>query len=175
LQHASPPPAAPQRAVESRQNSRADPKIPHIHQGALEPFKAGKPPAPSASEEAMLAAGKTVTKSVKLPGQGGRAMAIFDVPAPPEVVWDCINDVASYPKMVSGVAEVSVYDGPRTSGGVTRTRARWTLSFLGYKVAYYNEMVYEPKVRAIATTAAAATAACCAPPAAPPPPPRGAT
>ena len=92
---------------------RADPSIPHIHNGALEPFKAGQPPKPSGSEEALLNAGKTVMKSVKLPGQGGRAMAIFDVPAPPEIVWDCINDIKSYPKMVSGVAWTSIDDARR--------------------------------------------------------------
>ena len=72
-------------------------------------------------------------------------MAIFDVAAPPEVVWGCINDVTNYPKLVSGVAEVSIYDGPRTSGGVTRTRAKWTLSFLGYRQSYFNEMVYDSR------------------------------
>ena len=128
----------------------ADPNTPHIHQGSLEPFKAGPPPTLTASEKASLAAGKTVTKTVKLPGLGARAMAVFDVPAPPEVVWDCINDIKQYPKMVSGVTAVQIYDGPKSiGGGGTLTKAQYTLSFVGYKVSYYVELKYEPRLNSM--------------------------
>jgi len=123
----------------------ADPSIPHIHQGSLEPFKAGKPPAPTSSEEAALRAGKTVTVKNMDGDQGGRATAVFEVAAPPEIVWDCINDIKAYPKMVTGVVAVSIYDGPRTSGGVTTKKAQWTLGFMGYKQTYYNVLTFEPR------------------------------
>jgi len=124
----------------------ADSKQPHIHQGSLEPFKPGPPPPLTSAELALLAGGKTVTSLIRLPGQGGRAMATFDVPAPPETVWSCINDIKAYPKMVAGVSDVAIYDGPRSAGGgTTRTKARWTLSFLGYKVTYFNEMIFDPR------------------------------
>ena len=77
--------------------------------------------------------------------QGGRATAVFEVAAPPEIVWDCINDIKAYPKMVTGVVAVSIYDGPRTSGGVTMKKAQWTLGFMGYKQTYYNVLTFEPR------------------------------
>ena len=129
---------------------RADPNVPHIHKGALEPFKQGPlKPGPTPSEEAQLAAGKTVMKSIRLPGQGGRAVAIFDVPVPPSIVWDGINDITSYPKMVSGVSSVQIYSGPSTSSGVTRTKAKWTLSFLGYKVCVLTRDTAQGEQRAL--------------------------
>ena len=77
-------------------------------------------------------------------------MAVFDVPAPPEVVWDCINDIKQYPKMVSGVTAVQIYDGPKSiGGGGTLTKAQYTLSFVGYKVSYYVELKYEPRLNSM--------------------------
>ena len=125
----------------------ADSSKPHPHQGTLEPFKAGPPPSLTAAEARDVAAGKTVTKTVKLPGMGARAMAVFDVKAPPDIVWDAILDVRSYPRMVQGVVECEPYDGPTSlGGGATRTRARWTLSFVGYRVSYFVEMLYQPRL-----------------------------
>jgi hypothetical protein len=125
----------------------ADPSRPHPHQGTLEPFKAGPPPQLTSAEKATLAAGKTVTKTVKLPGMGARAMAIFDVAAPPEMVWASINDLPRYASIVSGVTAVEVYEGPKTiSGGGTRSKASFTLSFLGYKLTYYLDLKFEPKL-----------------------------
>ena len=125
---------------------RADPSIPHIHNGALEPFKAGQPPKPSGAEEAQLNAGKTVMKSIRLPGQGGRAMAIFDVPAPPEIVWDCINDVKSYPKMVSGVDSCVTY-ADATQGGLQVVKSEYEISALHMRFKYYVKHTFDPAQR----------------------------
>jgi len=123
----------------------ADPNKPHPHTGVLDPFTAGPPPALSASEAAGLKAGKPVQKSVEMPnGTGGRALAVFDVAAPPEVVWSCINDIKNYPKMVPGVAETQIYD---VSGQVTR--AKYTLALLGYKVSYFLELKFQPRLNSM--------------------------
>ena len=90
----------------------ADPTTPHEHTGKLEPFVAG-PPAPlSASELASVDSGRPLQKTVALPdGTGARATTVFKVAAPPSLVWECINDIEQYPRMVPGVAETKV--GPQ--------------------------------------------------------------
>lgn len=128
----------------------ADPSKPHIHKGSLEPFKPGPPPPLSSSDLSALNAGKSVQRTVEVEGgAAGRAMAVFDVAAPPDVVWDCILDLKNYPKMVPGVAGMELYRGPATSGGVTKTGAKWTLSMLGYKLSYYLETRYEPRLNSM--------------------------
>ena len=88
---------------------------PHEHTGKLEKFKFGPPPALSSAERASLAAGQTVSKTIPVPG-GARALAVFDVPAPPALVWECINDLPNYPRMVPGVAATTVYGGASRGG-----------------------------------------------------------
>ena len=128
----------------------ADPKKPHPHTGILEPFQPGPPPALSSSEAAGLKAGKPVAKSVEMPnGTGGRALAVFDVAAPPEVIWECINDLKSYPRMVPGVAETQIYDTGSLRGGGTLTRAKYTLALLGYRISYYLDLKYEPRLNSM--------------------------
>lgn len=131
----------------------ADPSRPHPHQGVLDPFKPGPPPALTSSELASLDAGMPVQKTTKVMGrdgkESGRATAVFDVAAPPSVVWGCINDLKNYPKMVPGVAAMEVYRGPSTSGGVTTTHAKWTLALLGYRLSYYLITKYEPRLNSM--------------------------
>jgi len=128
----------------------ADPNKPHPHTGILDPFTPGPPPALSASEAAGLKAGKPVQKSVEMPnGTGGRALAVFDIPAPPEVVWGCINDIKNYPRMVPGVAETEIYDSSSLGGGGKLTRAKYTLAMLGYRVSYYLDLKYEPRLNSM--------------------------
>jgi hypothetical protein len=86
----------------------ADPNKPHIHKGSIEPFKPGPPPPLSAKDLATLNSGKPVQQTVEVNG-AGRAMATFDVAAPPSLVWDCILDLKNYPRMVPGVSAVELY------------------------------------------------------------------
>jgi len=128
----------------------ADPNKPHPHTGVLDPFRPGPPPALSAVESASLNSGKSISKSIELPDTtGGRALAVFDVAAPPEVVWACINDIKSYPRMVPGVAETQVYHSSSLRGGGTLTRAKYTLAMLGYRVSYYLDLKYEPRLNSM--------------------------
>jgi len=123
----------------------ADPSKPHIHKGSIEPFKAGAPPPLSSSDLASLAAGKSVQRTVEVNG-AGRATAVFDVAAPASLVWECILDLKNYPRMVPGVSAMELYKGPSSSGGVTTTGAKWTLSMLGYRLSYFLETRYEARL-----------------------------
>jgi len=125
-----------------------DPSKPHDHQGKLDKFKLGPPPALSSSERAAVDAGKTVSKTVPVEG-GARALAVFDVAAPPAVVWACINDLPAYPRMVPGVHATKVYGGG-TRGGVKTTLVTWTLKLLGYSVTYHLEFQHSPSASAAA-------------------------
>ena len=123
----------------------ADPNLPHDHQGSLDPFEPGPPPPLSASEQASLAAGKSVQKTVELENsQGARALASFHVAASPEVVWACINDIRAYPRMVPGVSAIDVY-AESASRGAKLTSAKYTIALLGYKLSYYVAMRYDPR------------------------------
>lgn len=120
---------------------------PHPHSGVLQPFTAGPPPHLSPSEAASLADGKPVMKSVEMEGGvGGRALAVFDVAAPPALVWQCINDIPAYPRMVPGVAATEVYDSSPLPHGGKLTRAKYTIALLGYRLSYYLDLKYEPKL-----------------------------
>lgn len=124
----------------------ADPSVPQEHTGKLDPFQPG-PPAPlSASELASIESGKPLQKTVPLPGgTGARASTVFLVDAPPAVVWECINDIRAYPRMVPGVSETSVYGSGTTRSGGQQTLVTYTLAMLGYRICYYLDLQYEPR------------------------------
>ncbi|KAL1526518.1 hypothetical protein AB1Y20_015228 [Prymnesium parvum] len=128
----------------------ANPEKPHPHNGVLTPFNAGPPPKLTASEVASLETGKPVMKTVEMPGRGGgSAVAVFDVAAPPEVVWGCINDLENYPRMVPGVAETSIYSVTPLGGGGKLTKAKYTIAMLGYRVSYFIELKFEPRLNSM--------------------------
>ena len=87
----------------------ADATKPHAHQGKVKPF-AHPPPALvlTAEETARLAAGKPVFRQ-KSDDDSGRATAIFQVHASPDITWRTINDFPSYPKWIKEVTAAEVY------------------------------------------------------------------
>jgi hypothetical protein len=121
---------------------------PHEHQGKLDQFKLGPPAALSASERSIVDSGRTLSKTIPVDG-GARALATFDVQAPPAVVWDCINDLPSYPRMVPGVSDTKVY-GTSSRGGVKQTLVTWTLKLMGYSLRYHLDFKYSPSLSAAA-------------------------
>ena len=83
---------------------------PHPHTGVIPKFK-GEPPAAKLTEadEATLASNKAVKKQVKLGDAGGRGVAVMDIHAPTDVVWDKIKDYDSYPSWVENLDECEIY------------------------------------------------------------------
>ena len=110
----------------------ADPGKPHVHQGSI-PAYDGPPPvvALSADELARLAAGGVVKRQVQY-ADGGRGVAVQDIHASPEVVWDRILDFPAYPRMVDNVAECEIY---ARSGN--ELKARFVIGALMMDLEYY--------------------------------------
>jgi hypothetical protein len=110
----------------------ADPTKPHIHQGSIQAYQ-GAPPmvSLSADELARLAAGEVVKRQVQY-ADGGRGVAVQDIEASPEVVWDRILDFPAYPRMVDNVAECEIYVH---SGH--ELKARFVIGALMMDIEYY--------------------------------------
>ena len=91
--------------LQLRAGRAADASKPHMNGGVNPPFASAKPQVSlTGSEETALAAGRTVMRQVIAEsGKGGRALAVQDVAASPETVWNRILAFPEYPKMVTGV------------------------------------------------------------------------
>lgn len=89
----------------------ADATKPHPHQGVVAAHR-GKPEVPKLTNDDLkqLAAGKPVRKQIKKGDAGGVGLAVQDVHAPVDVVWQRILDYPAYPRMVDGVIETEVYE-----------------------------------------------------------------
>ncbi len=113
-------------------SSSAQPSEPHIHQGSIPAYQ-GPPPtvALTPDELARLAAGGVVKRQVQY-ADGGRGVAVQDIHASPEVVWDRILDFPAYPRMVDNVAECEVY-----ARGDHEIKARFVIGALMMDIEYY--------------------------------------
>ena len=91
--------------LQLRAGRAADASKPHMNGGVNPPFASAKPQVSlTGSEETALAAGRAVMRQVTAKGgKGGRALAVQDVSASPETVWNRILAFPEYPKMVTGV------------------------------------------------------------------------
>ena len=79
-------------------------------------------------------------------GRAGSGYVVWDVRAPAAVVWDCLLNFPSYPRMMSTVREVDLEDGGARRPGVPSvTRARFSLSKFRLHVAAVHE--YRPHPR----------------------------
>lgn len=118
----------------------AGPDRPHPHQGLVEPY-AGRPPeiALDAGQRAALERGEAILVTAQ-GAAGGRGMAVQDVWAPPELVWDRIGDFADYPRMVDHVTECEVY---RRDG--EDVRVRMVLRVMTFRYEYYIRHVFRPE------------------------------
>jgi len=111
----------------------ADANKPHPHSGIISPY-AGRPKTPTLTEDelAKLQEGKAVKKQSKDGSSGGRGIAVQDVHATPEVIWQQILDFSSYPFKVDNLKECKVYD---TSNG--HIKARFLISTTVMNVDYF--------------------------------------
>ena len=91
--------------LQLRTGHAADASKAHMNSGINPPFASAKPQVTlTGSEETALAAGRAVMRQVtSKDGKGGRALAVQDVAASPDTVWNRILAFPEYPKMVTGV------------------------------------------------------------------------
>jgi ribosome-associated toxin RatA of RatAB toxin-antitoxin module len=87
----------------------SDPSTPHPHQGLLKPISS----APAGvklteAEQAKLAAGKPVLRQSQ-GAEGGSGVAIQEIAAPAETVWDTILNYPRYKDWVENVVSCTVY------------------------------------------------------------------
>ncbi|CAM9736516.1 unnamed protein product [Choristocarpus tenellus] len=93
-----------------------DAKGPHPHNGMVKPYQPGPPSFTltkrqlSDLEEGKLVEDMLKGKNSEDGGKAGRALAVQDVDAPPEYVWDRIKDFNNYKNMVPKVVECYNYD-----------------------------------------------------------------
>ncbi len=118
----------------------AEPAQPHIHQGRLESYD-GPPPTVdlTVSELEILARDEPVKRQLKT-GEGGRAVAVQDIHASPEIVWDRILDYRAYPQMVENVHETEIYE---RSG--EHIKVRFVIGALLMSIEYYIEHTVHPE------------------------------
>jgi ribosome-associated toxin RatA of RatAB toxin-antitoxin module len=110
----------------------ADPDKPHIHQGSLPSYQGAPPTVPlTAAELATLSGGGVVKRQIKY-ADGGRGVAVQDIHAPTEVVWDRILDYPAYPRMVDNVLECEVYQRSDE-----RIKARFVIGAMLMSIEYY--------------------------------------
>ena len=127
----------------------ADPSKPHPHTGVLKkydrvpPSKIGLGNLGVADEE--LRQGEPVLKKINLPGGWIRSVSVQDVRAPEKVVWQAINDLPRYPKMVDGVVKCDVYSREKKMSGETTVCATYTLKAAGVSLTYYMKHIFEPR------------------------------
>jgi coenzyme Q-binding protein COQ10 len=86
----------------------ADPNKPHPHQGVATKF--GKPTKTllTTEETAQIKSGKPILKQVKQ-GSGGRGIAIMDLNASQEEVWDVITNYKKYPSYIPELKSTENY------------------------------------------------------------------
>ena len=110
----------------------ADATKPHIHQGSISAYSGAPPTVPLTPDElARLAAGEVVKRQIKY-DDGGRGVAVQDIQAPQEVVWEQILDFPGYPRMVENVQECAIY---ARSG--QELKARFVVGALMMSIEYY--------------------------------------
>ena len=110
----------------------ADPNSPHPHQGISERFTNPTPTVLSKEEKETLAGGKAVRRQVK-GNSGGRGIAIMDVRASQERIWEIILDYSKYPNWIDNLNTTNIYGGTAEKGYYVS----FDLSVLGMKITYF--------------------------------------
>lgn len=122
----------------------ADPNKPHSHTGLLKKYERVPPSALGLTKLGVgsddLRKGSPVLKKINLPGGFMRAVSVQDVCAPEKLVWEAINDLPRYPKMVDGVVACDVYSREKKMSGETTTCARYKLKAAGLTITYYMKV-----------------------------------
>jgi len=115
-----------------------NPNKPHSHQGIATQFTAPTPASLTAKELAALEKGQAVRKQIKH-ATGGRGIAIMDIHASPEKVWQVILDYKSYPSWIDDLESTQVY--AQANG---HYKVKFSLSVLMMDIVYYIDHHYQP-------------------------------
>ena len=109
----------------------ADPNKPHPHQGKATVFTNPQKTELTASEVELIQSGKPILKQVRQ-GNGGRGIAIMDLNASQEAIWNVITDYAKYPTHIPDLKKTQNYT-------VTDSNiyTHFTLSSMMMTVEYY--------------------------------------
>ena len=110
----------------------ADPNKPHPHQGKAEVFTVPSKTTLTAAEVTTIKSGKPILKQVKKGKNGGRGIAIMDLNASQETIWQIITDYKKYPTYISNLDKTENY---RTTGNHVYTH--FTLSGMMISIDYY--------------------------------------
>jgi len=117
----------------------ADPNSPHPHKGVSERFHNPKPTNLNATEKAQLLRGEAVRRQVRSDG-GGRGIAIMDIAAPPEKIWEVIVDYKGYPNWIDDLESTKIYGGDKAAG----YKVQFELSVFGMEVIYFIDHDFSP-------------------------------
>ncbi len=104
----------------------------HDHQGKI-PKIAGKPVAPKLTdaEQVKLDAGESIYKVITVNGQK-QGLAVQDIQATPDAIWNTILNFKKYPKMVDKLKETEVY-----AASSTTPKVRFKVGSMGIYYEYY--------------------------------------
>ena len=116
----------------------ANPNTAHPHTGVATKFTNPQKATLSASEKTTLSQGKAVLKQVQ-EGNGGRGVAIFDVSASEQDVWNVITSFKSYTSYIDELAKCERYG---TKGN--EILVDFVISSWGFDVQYYIKHDYQP-------------------------------
>ena len=117
----------------------ADRNSPHPHKGISERFSNPSPTALTADEVATLAAGKAVRRQVRT-GSKVRGIAIMDIDAPAEKIWEVIVDYNGYSNWIDNLDRTQIYGGDKASGYLVE----FEVSVLGLDVIYFIDHDFYP-------------------------------
>ncbi|CAN0172482.1 unnamed protein product, partial [Ectocarpus fasciculatus] len=85
-------------------------------------------------------------------GKGGRALAVQDVNAPAEYVWDRILDFGNYNKMVPKVTECKNYETETLRNGTEIIKTNLKLNVFGVKLNSFFYHTYFPSKSSLTWT-----------------------
>lgn len=116
----------------------ANPNSAHPHTGVATKFTNPQKATLSASEKTTLSQGKAVLKQVQ-EGNGGRGVAIFDVSASEQDVWNVITSFKNYTSYIDELAKCERYGTNSNEILVDFVISSW-----GFDVQYYVKHDYQP-------------------------------
>jgi carbon monoxide dehydrogenase subunit G len=117
----------------------ANPNAPHPHTGIATKFTNPTKVTLTSTEISTLSKGKPVLKQVQ-EGNGGRGIAVFDVDATPDQVWQTITSFGNYPIWIDELSKCETY---KKNGN--EILVDFVISTWGVTVEYYVKHDYQPQ------------------------------